>query len=137
MNNLPLFNKVALVTGGANGIGYSIVKALAKAGASVVIVDLAESGQTAAEALANEGLPVIFTQGDVRIVADTLRVASQVVEHFGGLDIVVNSAGVYPRSSMLETTEELWDHIMSINLKGVFLMCQATVPLLKQRAAAR
>jgi NAD(P)-dependent dehydrogenase (short-subunit alcohol dehydrogenase family) len=133
MADLPLQNKVALVTGGANGIGYSIVKALAKAGASVVVVDLAEEGQASADELANEGFSVVFAQGDVRLAADTQRVASQAVEHFGGLDIVVNSAGVYPRSLMLDTSEELWDHIMSINLKGVFLMCQATVPLLKQR----
>ncbi|SFM12739.1 Enoyl-(Acyl carrier protein) reductase [Paenibacillus sp. 1_12] len=130
---LPLEHKAAIVTGGASGIGYSIVKGLARAGASVIIADMNEQGAEAAEALVQEGLNVTFVQGDITLSADAQRIASKAVEHLGGLDILVNNAGIYPRSMMQDTTEELWDRVMSINLKGVFLMCQAAVPWLKKR----
>ncbi|MEK3911542.1 SDR family NAD(P)-dependent oxidoreductase [Paenibacillus sp. FSL H7-0331] len=133
MMYLPLENKAAIVTGGASGIGYSIVKGLARAGASVIIADMSHQGEEAAKALIEEGLNVIFVQGDVTLSEDAQRIASKADEHFGGLDILVNNAGIYPRSMMPDTTEELWDRVMSINVKGVFLMCQAAAPWLKKR----
>lgn len=118
--------KVALVTGGSLGIGRAVVDHLATAGASVVYcgTSLASSDPDG----------VIGKVADVRSLADMTSLVSLAVETFGGLDILVTSAGIQRYGTVEETSEELWDEVLSVNLTGVFLACQAALPELRRRS---
>jgi len=121
---MNLEGKVAVVTGGARGIGAATARALAEAGARVVIGDLeSEAGQaTAAEIGAD------FVRTDVSRAADAEALMRRAVERFGRLDILVNNAGVVLVKSTQDTTEEEWDRVLAINLKGPWLCARAAVP---------
>jgi NAD(P)-dependent dehydrogenase (short-subunit alcohol dehydrogenase family) len=116
--------KVALVTGGATGIGEAVVARLAEAGAAVV------SFERRVRQAEHKGVTPF--EGDVRDYA-RLQEACELATSLGGLDIVVTCAGVLRYGTVEETTEELWDEVLDINLKGVYLTCRAAVPLLRAR----
>ncbi|MDD5342572.1 MAG: SDR family NAD(P)-dependent oxidoreductase [Patescibacteria group bacterium] len=120
-----LFNlsgQTAVVTGGAMGIGFGIVKRLHEAGANVVIADLAEKeGQQKIEQLGERAL---FIKTDVSSEADVKKLISATVEKFGGLDIFVNNAGIYPSASALTMDVQLWDKVQAVNMRSVFLCCR-------------
>lgn len=124
-----LFNlrgKVALVTGGAMGIGEGIVTRLAESGATVMISDInGEAVHALAGRLRDRGLRVGAITADVSVYAETQRMVAETVQAFGRLDILVNNAGVFPFSPVPLTTEQLWDRVLDINLKGAFFSAQA------------
>jgi 2-dehydro-3-deoxy-D-gluconate 5-dehydrogenase len=121
-----LTGKVAIVTGGAMGIGQGIALRLAEAGAAVVIADvsLAAAEETASQIRAAGGKAKAI-RADVASVADAKRTVQETVRDFGRLDILVNNAGIYPMVGALEVTEALWDKVLDINLKGLFFYTQA------------
>ncbi|MBI2962296.1 MAG: glucose 1-dehydrogenase [Deltaproteobacteria bacterium] len=148
-----LAGKVALVTGGARGIGRGIALALAEAGADVAIAevervasaaqqyrDAALGGFTLAQQTVREitalGRKAIAVQADVARRADTLRMVHDTVDELGGLDVLVCNAGVVSVSPVASLTEEAWDLTMAVNVKGVFLSCQAAIPELAKRRGA-
>lgn len=119
---LDLTNKVAIVTGGSVGIGYGISNRLAEAGAKVMIVCRnKEEGEIAAQDLKLNGFTVGITQGDVSKEEDVKKAISETVKMFGGIDILVNNAGIFPLAPLAQLTSELFESVLSINLKGVFL----------------
>jgi 2-deoxy-D-gluconate 3-dehydrogenase len=121
-----LTGKVAIVTGGAVGIGKGIVDRLSEAGAAVLITDVSEeNGKKAVEELKGKGRKVDFIKADSSLSADVNKVVKYAVEKMGGLDILVNNAGIYPFSAAIETPEALWNKTISINLTGYFLFCQS------------
>jgi 2-deoxy-D-gluconate 3-dehydrogenase len=121
-----LSGKNAIVTGGAVGIGKGIASWLADAGASVMLTDIdMDAANRAVEEIRAEGGTVEAIRADAGNPADAKKVVAATVDAFGGLDVLVNNAGVYPMSPFLSTTEELWDKVMNINLKGVFFYSQA------------
>jgi NAD(P)-dependent dehydrogenase (short-subunit alcohol dehydrogenase family) len=125
MNMFDLSGKVAIITGGNQGIGLAITRALAQAGASVIIANRrAEEGATAAEALNKEGLNAISIPSDVSNESSIAAMVAKVIDQYGKIDILVNNAGVIVRKPAEETTRDDWDHIMNINLKGAFFCCQ-------------
>jgi 2-dehydro-3-deoxy-D-gluconate 5-dehydrogenase len=128
-----LKGKGAIVTGGALGIGKSIVLRLAEAGASVMISDinLEEANKTAEEVKASGG-HAIGIKADAASAGDAGKVAQAAVDAFGSLNILVNNAGIYPFSPVLATTEDLWDKVIDINLKGVFLYSQAAAQIMSK-----
>ncbi|WAH35306.1 SDR family NAD(P)-dependent oxidoreductase [Alicyclobacillus dauci] len=128
--NCPFTGKVALVTGGASGIGKAVVKRFAKHGAAVVVADNSPVGYELSKACRQLGQRVEFTMADVRNTLDLTKAVDLAQDRFGGLDILVNSAGIFPRGTLEETTDDLWDRIMDINLKGVYHACRAVVPAL-------
>jgi 2-deoxy-D-gluconate 3-dehydrogenase len=120
---LDLSGKTALVTGGAMGIGLGIAERLAEAGAKVAIVDMnKEAAESAAAALSAEGRFASAFQADVSDIVQVREAVTRTVEAFGSLDILVNNAGIYPIVPVMKMTEEDFDRIGSVNLKGVFLM---------------
>ena len=125
--------KVAVVTGGASGIGAAVVRQFALRGASVMIADVNHKGAEMVEELRTAGGQVAFHHTDVTDASQVREMVEEADGQFGGLDIVVNCAGIFPRGSLLDTTGDLWDRIMSVNLKGVFHVCQAAVPKLMDR----
>lgn len=123
---VSLAGRAAVVTGGAQGLGRAIAQRLAEAGASVLIADLnADLAQAAAAELSRTlDRKVLATAMNVADPASVAAAAALAVEEFGGLDIWVNNAGVYPNIPLLEMTEQVWDQVMAVNLKGVFLGAQ-------------
>jgi len=125
MNIFDLSGKVAIVTGGNQGIGFGIAKGLASVGATVVIANRrAAEGQNAAESLEKEGLNAVAIPTDVSCKSSVASLVSKVVSDFGKIDILVNNAAVIVRKPIEDFTEEEWDQIMNTNLRGLFLCCQ-------------
>lgn len=130
---MRLANKVALITGGASGIGRATALLFACEGAAVSVVDLDEAGgQAVAHKIVNEGGQAIFVRCDVSQAADCQRAGQQTVEQLGGLDILFNNAGIIRRASVLETSEEVWDRVMAVNVKSIFLLSKYAIPIMAQ-----
>jgi glucose 1-dehydrogenase/3-oxoacyl-[acyl-carrier protein] reductase len=129
-----LAGRAALVTGGGLGIGEGIARELARQGARVAI-HYSASGAGAHAAMAEitaAGGEAIAVQGDLRHVADCERVVTEAAETFGGLDILVNNAGVTRAQSIDDTTEELYDEMLDLNMRGYFFCARAALPSLEQ-----
>lgn len=119
---LDLTGKVAIVTGGAMGIGLGIVRRLAEAGATVVIADMdQEKAQKAVSDLTAKGWKVKAIKCDVSSEDEVKKMVQETVSSFGSLDILVNNAGIYPNIPVSKMTFEDFDKILAINLEGVFL----------------
>jgi len=129
-----LEGRAAIVTGAAQGIGYAIAARLRDEGCRVCILDVNE--QKLREASLELGDCPWF-MCDVSSVESIARAVSASAEMLGGIDIVVNNAGILNNTPILETTEAQWDRIMAVNLKSVFFMVQKAIPYLKESRAAR
>jgi 2-deoxy-D-gluconate 3-dehydrogenase len=117
---------VALVTGAAGGLGAAIARGLARAGARLVLADLAEEPlQQLKEQIKADGGEVRVRRTDVTVAADVTAAVGTAVEAWGRLDTLVNCAGITLRQPAVEFTEEQWDRIIAVNLKGTWLCCQA------------
>jgi 2-deoxy-D-gluconate 3-dehydrogenase len=129
-----LKGKVAIVTGGASGIGFACGRRLAEAGAAVLIADLnSDAGKRKAAELTNAGYKADSVKCDVTKESDVTNMVETAVKTFGGLDIMVNNAGIYPLKPITEMTAEFWDKVMNINMKGVFFGClKASQQMIKQ-----
>ncbi len=136
---VALEGKKAIVTGGSLGIGAAIARELARQGANVAINYRrhdTEAKQVVAdiEALGRKGLAI---KADVASFADAQRMVTEVREKFGGLDILVNNAGINRDSVIWKMTEEQWDQVIDINLKGYFNYCRAAVPVFREQKSGR
>jgi NAD(P)-dependent dehydrogenase (short-subunit alcohol dehydrogenase family) len=131
--SLSLQGKIALVSGGASGIGRAIASAFASAGAAVAITDVDEVGgeKIVAEIKGHHGNARFFVC-DVRKPGECKQTVEKTWEAFGGLNILVNAAGVILRATVVETDESEWDHTLDVNLKGTFLMCKYALPRMVQ-----
>lgn len=132
---MKLRNKVALVTGGATGIGKAVCLAYAAEGAKVVINywnTPEEAEQVRAEIVASGG-EAIVQQADVSKEAEVGRMVREIGAIWGGVDIVVNNAGIYPNKTWYEITEEEWDRVLNVNLKSCFLISKAVFPHMKEQ----
>jgi len=124
-----LNGNVALITGGASGIGRATALLFAKEGAAVAIVDLNETeGRAVARRIIDDGGKAIYVHADVSKAEDCRLAVQQTVEKFGKLDILFNNAGIIRRASVVDTSEEDWDKVMAINVKSVFLFSKYTIP---------
>lgn len=125
--SVPLAGRTAIVTGGSRGIGLAIARRLAQDGARVVVAARTEKGaQEAAAAIAGSGGEALAVACDVRLADDVKRLVTETLERYGRIDIVVNNAGISPRSAEpQEIGEEAWDAILDTNLKGAFLLSTA------------
>lgn len=133
-----LENKVALVTGGAQGLGEAFAKALAGKGARVVVADLNEAGaETVAASIRDGGGDAIALRCDVSKVSEIEEMARRALAHYGAVDILVNNAGVFDVVSIDDTTEEIWDRGLDINLKGMFFCTKAFAPQMRERRSGK
>ncbi len=127
-----LKDRIAIVTGGGQGIGRAICGIFAEEGASVVVTDIDESGsQETARQLNQKGLAARAVRTDVADGGEIKALVDGVVEESGRVDILVNNAGLGLFRSVEQCTEEEWDRVMDINLKGPFLLAKALLPTLK------
>jgi len=129
-----LEGKVALITGAASGIGRATALLFAREGARVVVADMNEAGgRDTVETIRQQGGEAIFVPVDVTRAADVKRMVDTAVETYGRLDVLFNNAGIAHRAAVDECSEEDWDRVIAINLKGVFLGCKYAVPVMKQQ----
>ena len=131
---MRLKGKTALVTGGASGFGAEIARSYVREGAKVVILDLNKAG---ADAVAKEsGESAIAVAGDVTKKADIDAAVKKAVDTFGSLDIVVNNAGwTFRNKPLMDVTEEEFDKVFAINVKSIFLMTNAVVPVFRKQGS--
>jgi 3-oxoacyl-[acyl-carrier protein] reductase len=120
-------DRVVMITGGAHGIGEAIARAFASAGARVIIADRQGDAaeQTAASIASATGAEVMAVTVDVRDAAAMKAAVAQVLARFEGIDVLVNNAGIYPNTLIVEMDEAEWDAVFDINVKGMFLVSQA------------
>ncbi len=129
-----LAGKSALVTGAGSGIGRAISRAFGAEGAGVTCADVdAAAARATAEAIVQEGGSAIAVGMDVTRAADCDRAVEAAVAAHGGLDVLVNGAGILIRGDALEVTEEQWDRQQAVNVKGVFLATRSALPVLIAR----
>ncbi len=133
---MMLENQVALVTGGARGIGRAICEALTAAGAHVIVSDInLAAAQATAEDLSSKGPGAIAVDADVSNSESVEAMMKEALAQFGRIDILVNNAGITRDGLLMRMKEEDWDLVMSINLKGVFLCTKAIMRnMMKQRS---
>jgi len=134
---MKLKDKVALVTGAGAGIGRAIALRFAEEGASVMVADCNRSpyasGEATVKMIKDAGGEASFVFADVSRAADTEKMVKATIDTYGKLDILVNNAGIWMCKPMTEVTEEEWDTLMSINMKGVFLGSKYAVPEMAMR----
>ncbi len=123
---LDLKGKVAVVTGGAVGIGFGISYRLAEAGAKVLIADVSEANlEKAKHALKDKDWMVAYARTDVSKDADIAAMTAMAVQEFGGIDILVNNAGIFPNKLVMDMKTEDFEKVLSVNLKSVFMATKA------------
>ncbi|WP_322029242.1 3-oxoacyl-ACP reductase FabG [Paraburkholderia sp. J76] len=127
--DLGLTGKVAIVTGSARGLGAATARRLAQEGAKVVITDInAELAQATAMTMQDEGLAAHCVVGDITKAADVQRLVDETVAHFGGVHILVNNAGAPRDKYLVKMSEDDWDFVITVMLKGAFLAAKAVMP---------
>lgn len=126
--------KTAFVTGAGGGIGRATAEAFAREGASVVVADLNEQANTeTASLIEHAGGQAVAVRCDVTRAGDVQAALQTAVDTFGGLDVAFNNAGIEYTASIADTSEEDWDRVIAVNLRGVFLSMKNEIPLLLQR----
>ena len=133
---MRLKGKVALITGGARGQGAAEAKLFAKEGAKVVITDILDNEGKKTEAEITEtGGKCLYMHHDVTNSKDWETIVSKTVEHFGKIDILLNNAGIAVWGTNDDTSEEIWDSVMDVNAKGVFLGTKHVIPEMKKNGS--
>jgi len=129
-----LEGKCAIVTGAGHGIGRASAALLAQRGAAVVLADRnTENGAAAAQEIVADGGRAAYVPCDVSVADDCRRAVDTAVETFGGLDIVVNNAGIIRRSTVCDISDDDWDLVMAINVRSIMLMSRYAIPVLAGR----
>lgn len=135
---MRLKNKIAVITGGAQGIGRAIALAMAREGAKIVVGDLqSEKANAVAGEVKELGSEALGVRVDVADETSVNQLAKATFAAFGQVDILVNDAGVYLKSFVVDMTEADWDRTLDINLGGNFLCCRAFVPAMRAQKSGR
>lgn len=135
---LDLRGKVAIVTGGAKGIGYGITYRLAEAGAKVLIADTdGETAEKAANEIREKGWTAEAITTDVSSEEDVKQMITACQDQFGSVDILVNNAGIYPPAPVSQMTEEQFERVMHVNLRSVFLTTKYAAEVMKQQPGGK
>ena len=130
---MRLQDKVAIITGAGSGIGREAALIFAREGARVVVADLNDqAGEATVTAIQGSSGEAFYVHTDVSKAASVENMVRTTEDHFGKLDVIFNNAGIFPDAdaSVVNTSEEVWDVVMNVNLKGVFLGCKYAIPAL-------
>ena len=136
---MRLEGKVAIVTGGARGLGKAFALRLSNEGARVVIADVLDGGEVA-RTITEAGGESLALYTDVSVEDSTKEMAGRVLERFGRIDVLVNNAGIFARlgkKPFYDISAEEWDEVMRVNLKGPFLCCKAVYPQMKKQGKGK
>jgi NAD(P)-dependent dehydrogenase (short-subunit alcohol dehydrogenase family) len=131
--------KVAIVTGGSQGIGAAVAKGLAAEGATVAIVNRrhADRADAVIKAIVGAGGKAAAFPADCTVVPEIEAVVERIAGQYGGVDILVNNAGIFTPLPLEQTTEEVWDRQLDLNLKGAFFFARAVVPHMRKRGGGK
>jgi NAD(P)-dependent dehydrogenase (short-subunit alcohol dehydrogenase family) len=133
-HTMRLENKIAVVTGGGMGIGRSGALAFAAEGAAVAVADVnIQAANEVVEEIRSGGGQAVAVLADVSKSADAERIAQETVQAFGGIDFLLNNAGIQTYGTVTETDEETWDRTLNINLKGMYLVAKYCIPEMLKR----
>ena len=131
---MKLEDRVAIVTGGARGIGKAIALTFVREGARIALVDVDKGGlETLLNEIKKNKREIINISCDITKSSEVKEMVSQVQRSFGRIDILVNNAGIIRRGTIETVTEEDWDRVIEVNLKGTFNCCKAVVDIMKQQ----
>ena len=126
---MQLAEKVALITGGASGIGRATALLFSREGAAVAIADVnADAGQRVADEIAQSGGRAFFEPMNVTRAADCRRLAERTIREFGRIDILFNNAGIIRRATVLDLSPDDWDLVMAVNVKSIYLLSREVIP---------
>ena len=134
---MRLKNKIALITGGANGIGLATTERFAKEGAKIILWDVSDQGYEIAERLKKEGHEIIFKKVSVTNQEEVQTAVAEARSHFGRIDILINNAGITRDRTLFKMTMQEWNDVVSVNLTGVFICTQAVAPIMKEQNYGR
>jgi 3-oxoacyl-[acyl-carrier protein] reductase len=134
---MRLKDKIAIITGGASGIGLATVKTFVREGAKVIIWDMSDKGTSVADQLTKEGNTVSFQKVSVADKDQVVKATDAAVKKFGRIDILINNAGITKDRTLLKMSKEEWDDVISVNLTGVFNCTQALAPIMKEQNYGR
>jgi NAD(P)-dependent dehydrogenase (short-subunit alcohol dehydrogenase family) len=124
-----LLGKVAVITGGASGIGCATALLFAREGAAVSLADLnADAGQRVVDQMTKSGGRAFFERIDVTRAADCQRLVECTISEFGRIDILFNNAGIIRRATVLDLSEDDWDRVMAVNVKSIYLLSRKVIP---------
>jgi 3-oxoacyl-[acyl-carrier protein] reductase len=132
-----LKDKVALITGGANGIGLATAERFAKEGSKIILWDVSERGSDVAARLRKEGKEAIFKKVSVTSEDEVQKAVDEARKHFGRVDILINNAGITKDRTLLKMSKDEWDDVIAVNLTGVFNCTQAVAPIMKEQQYGR
>jgi 3-oxoacyl-[acyl-carrier protein] reductase len=136
-HSMRLINKIALITGGANGIGLATATRFADEGAKIILWDVSDKGNEVAEKLNKEGHEAIFRKISVTSEAEVQHAVDEAVNHFGRIDILINNAGITRDRTLLKMSKQEWDDVIAVNLTGVFNCTRAVAPVMKEQNYGR
>jgi 3-oxoacyl-[acyl-carrier protein] reductase len=134
---MRLKDKVALVTGGAAGIGLATVTRFAKEGAKVILWDVSDKGNEVIDGLKKNGHQAIFKKISVANENEVQEAVAEAHKQFGRIDILINNAGITRDRTLLKMSKQEWDDVISVNLSGVFNCTQAVAPIMKEQNYGR
>jgi len=134
---MRLKDKVALITGGANGIGLATAERFAKEGAKIILWDVSEQGKGVVDRLSKDGHEAIFKRISVVNQTEVQSAVAEAHKHFGRIDILINNAGITRDRTLLKMSKQEWDDVISVNLTGVFNCTQSVAPIMKEQNYGR
>ncbi|WP_297792258.1 SDR family NAD(P)-dependent oxidoreductase [uncultured Eudoraea sp.] len=134
---MRLKDKIAIVTGGSRGIGRAVAELFAKEGATVIIMDLLPQGQQVTDSINDSGGKAEYHQVSVTDKPAVTRLFKMVNDEYGRIDILINNAGITRDRTLEKMSEDEWDAVIDVNLKGVFICTQAAVPYMKENKWGR
>src|SRR5689334_15307292 len=134
---MRLNQKIALITGGANGIGLATTERFAREGAKIILWDVSDKGNDVADRLREDGHEIIFQKVSVTNMDEVQSSVVAAKEKFGRIDILINNAGITKDRTLLKMTNEEWDDVISVNLTGVFNCTRAVAPIMKEQNYGR
>lgn len=134
---MRLKDKIAIVTGGSRGIGQAVAELFAKEGARVIIMDLLPQGQEVADGINANGGKAEYHKVSVTDKTEVETLFEQINQNYGKIDILINNAGITRDRTLEKMSEDEWDAVIRVNLKGVFLCTQAAVPYMKANKYGR
>lgn len=134
---MRLNDKIALITGGANGIGLATAIRFANEGAKIILWDVSELGNEVVQELNKAGHKAIFNKISVTNESEVQQAVAEARDHFGRIDILINNAGITRDRTLLKMSKQEWDDVIAVNLTGVFNCTQAVAPIMKEQKYGR
>lgn len=134
---MRLKDKIALITGGANGIGLATAERFVKEGAKVILWDVSDKGNEVVERFIKAGFEAIFKKVSVTSQDEVHKSVAEALQHFGRIDILINNAGITKDRTLLKMSRQEWDDVINVNLTGVFNCTQAVAPVMKEQHYGR